>query len=139
MNAIDTNVLAYSVDTDAGDKRLQALAILAELDPERTLIPWQVICELGSVLNKLIRRGRMPDDPATLVSALTSRYRLAMPSRGLVIEGLRLQMTHQLSYWDALLLAACAEAGVTRLYSEDIQSRPEIEGITLVNPFAAAS
>jgi len=31
------------------------------------------------------------------------------------------------------------DAGVTRLYSEDVQSRPTIRGVTIVNPFAIES
>jgi predicted nucleic acid-binding protein len=34
-----------------------------------------------------------------------------------------------------MLLAACADAGVERLYSEDVQSCPSISGVEIVNPF----
>jgi predicted nucleic acid-binding protein len=139
MNAIDTNVVAYSVDADAGEKRLRALSLLDRLDPAETVIPWQVACEAGSVLLKLVAKGRSQADPTALLSALTSRFRLAMPTEDLVLQGLRLRTTYQMSYWDALLLAACLEAGVTRLYTEDIQSRPVIEGIEIIDPFGPAN
>lgn len=29
-------------------------------------------------------------------------------------------LDRQCSYWDAMIIAACLEAGVTRLYSEDL-------------------
>lgn len=44
-------------------------------------------------------------------------------------------MRDQVSPWDALLIAACADAGVTQLFTEDMQGRPVIEGVTLVDPF----
>lgn len=138
MKAIDTNVVAYSVDADAGEKRLCALSLLDGLDPADTVVPWQVVCEAGSVLLKLAAKGRSQADPTTLIRALTSRFRVVMPTKGLVLEGLRLRTTHQMSYWDSLLIAACLEAGVTRLYTEDIQSRPVIEGIELIDPFQRA-
>jgi predicted nucleic acid-binding protein len=35
-----------------------------------------------------------------------------------------------------MLLAACKDAGVTTLYSEDMDSRTNYDGLTIVNPFA---
>ena len=136
MNAVDTNIIAYSVDADGKEKRLKALALLQSLAPAETVIPWQVACELGSVLSKFVADGRTDTDPAAVIAAVTARFPLALPSEDLVLRGLRLRTAHQLSYWDALLLAACLDAGVTRLYTEDLQSRPVIEGVEIVNPFA---
>lgn len=41
----------------------------------------------------------------------------------------------QLSHWDSLLLAACLEAGVDTLYSEDMQHGHDYDGVTVINPF----
>jgi predicted nucleic acid-binding protein len=35
-----------------------------------------------------------------------------------------------------MLVSACIEAGVSRLYSEDLPGRTKIEGLDIVNPFA---
>src|SRR5690348_335095 len=123
MKAVDTNVLAYSVDADGKDKRVKALELLARLPPAETVIPWQVACELGSVLTRFVTSGRTAFDPAITISTIASRFTVIMPRESLVLEALVLRAAHQLSYWDALLLAACVEAGVTALYTEDIQSR----------------
>jgi predicted nucleic acid-binding protein len=37
---------------------------------------------------------------------------------------------------DALIAAACIEAGVTRLYSEDLPGSQAPAGLEVVNPFA---
>lgn len=50
-------------------------------------------------------------------------------------RALALMSRHSLSVWDAMIVAACAEAGVTRLYSEDITGYPALDGVELVNPF----
>lgn len=42
-----------------------------------------------------------------------------------------------LSHWDSLLLAPCADAGVTRLDSEDMQHGADIDGVKIVHPFKA--
>jgi len=41
-----------------------------------------------------------------------------------------------MSYWDAMIVAACLEAGVTKLYSEDSFGYDNIDGLEIVNPFA---
>jgi predicted nucleic acid-binding protein len=41
----------------------------------------------------------------------------------------------RLSYWDALLLASCAQAGLTVLLSEDMQDGFKLGGVEVVNPF----
>jgi predicted nucleic acid-binding protein len=135
MNAVDTNVLAYAVDADGKDKRVKALELLQTLKPTETVIPWQVACELGSVLTKFTLDGRSTGDPADVLAALTDRFTVVLPNEGLVARGLRLARQHQVSYWDALLLAACVDAGVTRIYSEDMQGKPVIEGVSITNPF----
>ena len=43
---------------------------------------------------------------------------------------------YSLSHWDSLLLAACREAGVTKLLSEDMQPGVTYDGVAVVNPFA---
>jgi predicted nucleic acid-binding protein len=39
-----------------------------------------------------------------------------------------------LSHWDSMILGACKEAAVTKLYTEDMGSPRIIDGIELVNP-----
>ena len=47
-----------------------------------------------------------------------------------------LRSRFSLSHWDSMLLAACKEAGVTTLYSEDLDSGTDYDGLRVVNPFA---
>ena len=44
---------------------------------------------------------------------------------------------YSLSFWDAMIIAACLEGGVTHLYSEDFDAYPNIDGLSLINPFKA--
>ena len=47
----------------------------------------------------------------------------------------RLLGSYSLSFWDAMIVAACLEGGVACLYSEDFDSYSNIEGLSLINPF----
>ena len=134
MNAVDTNVLIYAVSSDEQVKGPVALQLLDGLSATDTLLLWQVVCELGSVLAKLKRLGRAPADIGSIVAAVRSRFPLVMPSPAVLDECLRLHHELSFSYWDAMLIAACREAGVDRLYSEDLPGR-EVSGLVVENPF----
>jgi predicted nucleic acid-binding protein len=44
--------------------------------------------------------------------------------------------THNLSFWDAMIVSACMETGITRLYTEDFDnSLNQATGVEMVNPF----
>jgi predicted nucleic acid-binding protein len=45
---------------------------------------------------------------------------------------------YSLSFWDAAIVAASIEGGVTRLYSEDFDAYPQIDNLEIVNPFKVA-
>ena len=136
MNAVDTNVLIYSIDAGDDGKRRRALDLIESLPATETLIPWQVACEVAAVIRTMGALGRFRGDYAQTVTALRSCFPIAIPQHSTLERSLRIQVVHQVSPWDALLLAACADAGITRLYTEDMQGRPEIERVKLVDPFA---
>jgi predicted nucleic acid-binding protein len=53
-----------------------------------------------------------------------------------VLERARnLHLEQQWAFWDAMLVAACLESGVTRLYSEDLPGKTSIESLEIVSPF----
>jgi predicted nucleic acid-binding protein len=45
--------------------------------------------------------------------------------------------SRSISFWDALIVVAAIEAGVTTLYSEDLAGVGPIPGINIINPFAS--
>ncbi len=59
-----------------------------------------------------------------------------MPARETLTRAQQLHLDHQWSFWDALIVAACLDAGVTRFYTEDLPGRKLPDGLEIVNPFA---
>jgi predicted nucleic acid-binding protein len=55
-----------------------------------------------------------------------------------VRRALALQARWRLSWWDSLIIASALGAGCTHLVTEDGQSAPVIEGLTLIDPFLTA-
>ena len=138
MNAVDTNVFVYAVSADEIAKGPTAMALLDGLSAADTVLLWQVVCEFGAVLARLRLRGGGAPDAFAALTACRERFPLVLPGPAVLDLGLRIHCDHGVSYWDAMLLAACADAGVDRLYSEDVQSCPSISGVEIVNPFSQA-
>jgi predicted nucleic acid-binding protein len=135
MNAVDTNVLIYSIDARDPGKRRCALDLLESLPETETIIPWQVACEVAAVIRSMAMAGKFRGDYVEAVSSLRSCFPVVLPQLSALERSLRIQVRDQVSPWDALLIAACADAGVTRLFTEDMQGKPAIEGVALIDPF----
>ncbi len=135
MNAVDTNVLVYSIDAFDTGKRQRALELIESLPEAETIIPWQVACEVASVVRSMVISGKFRGDYGEAITSLRGCFPIALPQHSTLERSLRIHLRDQVSIWDALLIAACADAGVTHLFTEDMQGKPVIEGVTLVNPF----
>jgi predicted nucleic acid-binding protein len=63
-------------------------------------------------------------------------FPIVTPQHMTVLTALDLSRRDCLSHWDSMLLAACIEAGVTTLYSEDLSNGMRYDSVLVVNPFA---
>jgi predicted nucleic acid-binding protein len=138
MNAVDTNVFVYSLDVNEPAKQAKAQALLAGLlgAPAGTVTPWQVAGEPLNWLRKWQHAGKVSGpDVETHFRNLLALFPLAIPSAHAYPKYFDLYSRFSLSHWDAMLLAACKEAGVTTLYSEDMDAGTDDDGLKIVNPF----
>lgn len=138
MNAIDTNVLVYQVEDTAGDKQIRAQQLADELaqSAEGTILLWQVAAEFLNCMRRWELAGRSTREKTIeYFEQLETLYDLILPARTVLHTALDLSTRHSLSHWDSLLVAACIEAGVTTLYSEDMADGADYDGVRIVNPF----
>ena len=134
MNAIDTNVWIYSHDTRDSRKQLLAQQVIASARP--FILPWQTGCEFIAACRKLARLGFTENQAwQGLIDMQTAADEVVLPDEQLWFEARTLQSGHSLSFWDALLVAACIRAGVQVLYTEDIGAPRVIDSVSLINPF----
>lgn len=135
MNAIDTNVLLYAQDPRYPEKQKRAQQLIAGLTDGVLL--WQVACEYLRASQKLMNKGFSYDTALANVQDMRVLWQEATPVWPAHEHAVRLIKQFSLSFWDALLIAACVDAGVTCLYSEDLggKSYQKIEGVESVNPF----
>jgi predicted nucleic acid-binding protein len=52
-------------------------------------------------------------------------------------RGCKLQDRFQLSFWDALIVAAAKSIGCRYLLTEDLQTSQDLDGILVISPFLA--
>ncbi len=134
MNAVDTNVLIYA--HDPRDQRKQNLAATLLSSLSDGVLLWQVACEYVSASRKLAAFGLNPQRAFADLKRLQLVWTPLLPTWEVLDKAEALMATGNLAYWDAMILAACAEAGVRTLYSEDFDdSTTPLTGIRVVNPF----
>jgi predicted nucleic acid-binding protein len=137
MNALDTNILLYVHDPRVVDKQARAAALVKEQTD--AVLLWQVACEYPAASRKLAPLGYSLADAYQDIVDLRSVWYTALPSWGVVERARELLERYSLSYWDAMLAAACLEAGVKQLYTEDFGGCAELDGLRIVNPLQASS
>lgn len=139
MNAVDTNVLVYAADSAEPVKQNQAVELLSRLenDPNQVVLLWQVGVEYLACLRRWESLGHITrDDTLAFLSELESMFECVIPTQSLLGFSLELSSRYSLSHWDSLLIAGCVDAGVTTLYTEDLDAGMTYETVTVVNPFA---
>jgi predicted nucleic acid-binding protein len=132
--ALDSNVLAYAEGVDEPEQRAAALALIRSIPKDRLVVPAQALAEL---FNVLVRKARFERRTArSLVLSWRDAYPVLETSQTVLSRALDLATDHQFTIWDAVILAAAAEAGCRVLLSEDMQDGFAWGGVTIVNPFA---
>lgn len=97
-----------------------------------------MLCEFTAFIARARQRGSTASDTDAFdyVRAIRERFSLVVPGTRVSELAIDIHLRERVSIWDAMLLAACVDAGVTQLYSEDLQSSPTIRGVRIINPFA---
>ncbi len=137
--AFDTNILAYASglrQVEADDAKIaQASLLIAPLLANGELVlAAQVHAELHNLLRK---KGGLSSKMAAEIVEEFAEAAITVPTDGSVLdEAFDLASKHGLQTYDAIILAAAAQAGCDILYSEDMQHGFEWNGVLVLNPFA---
>ena len=131
----DTNVLVYGYDRRDPAKRLRALDLLSDAIQSGTgVVSAQVLSEFFNAVTR-----RLPDPLSFEVAGTIIGEVAAMPvveiDAALVQRAIGVCRRYQISYWDALIVAAAERARCGRILSEDLNPGQSYNGIVVVNPF----
>ena len=133
--ALDTNILAYGEGVNDDGRRFAIADLLAVLPPANVMLPTQVLGELFNVL--LRKAGRSRAEARQIITNWSGVYPTIETSTATLLLAADLATDHQLKIWDAVIVAAAAEAGCRLLLSEDMHDGFTWAGTTIVNPFSA--
>jgi predicted nucleic acid-binding protein len=132
---VDTNILIYAYDLDAGSKHNKAGTILENLWQERTgVLSTQVLQEFYVNVTRKIAY------PLTRAKArrIIENYlvwQVEQNSPESILLASEIEERYLLSFWDALIVASARIAKASKILTEDLNHGQIVEGICIENPF----
>lgn len=131
--SLDSNILFYTVDADAGALQERAREIVRQAALSDCVLSLQTLCEFFA---STTRKEKLT---AAQAAAHVEDWQTLFPVVAATPGSLRLAMRavehHSLSFWDAMQWAVAKQAGARLLLSEDLQHDRELEGVRFRNPF----
>ena len=132
---VDTNVLIYAHDVDAGRKHEIAKNLLRILWSERAgILSTQVLQEFYVNATRKIRKPLTKPEARSVVDAYASWCVDGITTSDLA-AAFQIEDQARIGFWDALIVAVASRAGARRLLSEDLNAGQSIAGVTVHNPF----
>ena len=134
--ALDSNILIYAELEPESEKGTRAADLILRAARDGVM-PAQV---LGEYLRFVQRRMPAAFAGAIRQASLYQALFLTPPTTDAVInQASELARAHGLQLWDCVVCAAAIEAGAKALLTEDMQDGRTIDGLRLINPFAAGN
>ncbi len=135
---VDTNILIYAYDLQAGQKHDVANAVVRQLwQTESGVVSPQVLQEFYF---NITRKRVQALSKAQARLFVADYFVWCIPTTASeVAAALRIEEEARISFWDALICASGAKAGASRILSEDLNHGQTIAGIVVENPFLSAA
>jgi predicted nucleic acid-binding protein len=134
---LDTNILIYSLDRDAGNRHGVAKQVMLRAPGPGCLLMLQAVSEFYAAATR--KRLVHPDQAAAQAEDWLTLFPVAAPTAASIRTAMRVAATRLVSYWDALLVATAAEAGCTAILTEDMADGSVLLGVRIINPFAGGA
>jgi predicted nucleic acid-binding protein len=134
---VDTNILIYAHDRDAGRKHQRARELVERLwTTGQGVLSTQVLQELCVNLRRRVRQPLPSDEIRKLVEDYLS-WEIVVNTPQSILAALEIEGRYKASYWDALILQAAESCGAAVLYSEDLAGGQRHGAVEVVNPLGA--
>ena len=132
---VDSNILVYAHDLDAGDRHRRAADCLTSLwGAGGGLLSTQVLQEFYVNVTRKIRSPLAPAMAREVVRAYAPWVQTWITGET-VVRASEIGEVWHLSFWDSLILAAAEQSQAVELLTEDLNHGQVIAGIQVVNPF----
>ena len=135
---VDTNILVYARDADAGVKQSRAADLVSELWKSRLgRISTQVMSEYYVTVTQKLKPGMTREAAWADLQSLQAWGPLPVDWK-LMERGRSLQKEHAVSWWDALIIAAAQTLDCSVIFTEDLAHGQHYDMVNIVNPFRGA-
>jgi predicted nucleic acid-binding protein len=132
---VDTNILVYAHDADAGEKHSTAAQAVADLWELRNgILSTQVLQELYITLTRKVASPVTGNVARRLIRNYLT-WELVLNDGAMILHAAEIADNYQLSFWDGLIVAAAYSKNVAIVLTEDMNHGQIIEGIRIENPF----
>jgi predicted nucleic acid-binding protein len=141
MNAsffLDTNLLVYTFDSTAPEKRAIARSLVNRALDGEGCISWQIIQEFSNAALKKFRRPMPIEQLGTYIEKVLLPLCAVWPDERIYREALLIKMETRYSWYDSLITASALRSGAAILYSEDLQNSRSVRGMKITDPFSPA-
>ncbi len=134
---VDTNILIYAHDLDAGPRNQISAAILRELwENETGILSAQVLQEFYVNVTRKIKNP-MPKPQARGIVESYQAWPVELNDTRTILVASEIEERHMLSFWDALIIASASNANAEKILTDDLNHGQKIEGILIENPFVS--
>lgn len=134
---VDTNVLVYARDSSQGTKQERANAWIRHLwETADARVSVQVLQEYYVTVTKKLRPGLGPEEARADIEDLIA-WRPVESRPALLDAAWTIEDRFEISFWDALIVAAAHEAGCSHLLTEDLSTGMDFDGVRVVDPFVS--
>lgn len=131
---VDTNILIYAHDRDAGVRWQRASQVMGELWEARSgRVSVQVLQEFFAVATGKLK-STIGVATAREVIRNYSPWVTAPTGVDTVLRATEIAEIAQISFWDGMIVAAAERSGARKLYTEDLSDGQVIAGIRVINP-----
>ena len=132
---LDTNILIYAHDMDAGPKHDVATSITEEMWEDKTgVISTQVIQEFYVNVTRKIPNPITPVLARGIILSYFSWHVEAIEPHTILLAS-EIEERYVLSFWDSLIIATASQSNAGKILTEDLNHGQVIEGVLIKNPF----
>jgi predicted nucleic acid-binding protein len=133
---IDTNVFVYEVDASSEGKSKIAKRLIEDaLEEGNACISTQVMREFINVTGFKIKNKLSLQETERYVETVLEPLLVAIPPAQHCLHAMALAKRYQLSFYDAMIVAAAELMQCDTIYSEDMQHGMKMGRVTIQNPF----
>ena len=131
--SLDTNILVYAVDRDAGKRHDRSRTLLGRAARRDCVLTVQALAEF---FHATTRKSLLPLAHASaFVRNWLDVFQVASPDTVALVDAMDAVAEHRLSFWDAMLWATARQSGCSAILTEDMQDGRRLSGVEFINPF----